>query len=210
VLTENPEEQDQGWPDSCFLDINEIRESLNGVARVLEYTVVEDEDGPTEGKTMFKAKNLEVTSIIEGELKNGQLEGFSRSIESQGRCQVGFNSAIMSSQLRGGKLLAEQRQIPRPHGKWVQYGANGTFLSVAGIYRGDEQDWNRCIKPKEITDFYANEEPTLTFGQSFGDWLGACCMCSNSSNLDQVDKPDQESLIRPKRRQDIKKLRGKI
>jgi hypothetical protein len=147
VLTENPEEQDQGWPDSCFLDINEIRESLNGVARVLEYTVVEDEDGPTEGKTMFKAKNLEVTSIIEGELKNGQLEGFSRSIESQGRCQVGFNSAIMSSQLRGGKLLEEPRQIPRPHGKWVQYGANGTFLSVAGIYRGDEQDWNRCIKP---------------------------------------------------------------
>ena len=77
--------------------MTEIRDSLTGIARVIEYTIENDEI-----EQLPYSKQMKITSVIEGEMRQGHFEGFSRSIDIDGQCTLGFYSTILSQQLRGG------------------------------------------------------------------------------------------------------------
>lgn len=141
------------------MDIFEIRESLSGIARVIEYTIEGEE---LQADQLPNSKQMKITSVIEGEMKQGHFEGFSRSIDSEGRCTAGFYSTILSQRLRGGKKAQNSTIMSRPYGKWVEYSQDGFEIHTAGLYRGDEKEWDRLIKQQPITDFTENEEPVLT------------------------------------------------
>ena len=48
-----------------------------------------------------------------------------------------------------------------------------------GIYFGDNNTWNRCIKKCVVKDFKVNEEPKLSISQSIGDFINSLCMCTD-------------------------------
>ena len=43
--------------------------------------------------------------------------------------------------------------MPRPYGKWIKYSRDGTLINPAGLYRGDEKQWDRLVSKKPIKDF---------------------------------------------------------
>lgn len=90
-------------------------------------------------------------------------------------------SSVLSNTLRGGKKVEYAPSMPRPYGKWVEYNTKGAQVHSEGIYRGDEIEWDRCIRPEPIKDFVTNTEPTLTLGQQIQDWIGGVCLCQDSS-----------------------------
>ena len=74
--------------------------------------------------------------------------------------------------------------MPRPYGKWIKYSRDGTLINPAGLYRGDEKQWDRLVSKKPIKDFQYNEPPLLNFFQNFSDWFEGTCCCSSDQNLE--------------------------
>lgn len=87
---------------SHFIEFSEIRDALTGIARVIEYTIDAGLD-EYNFESLPPSKYLKIQSIMEGEIEKGYFEGFSRTIDSDGTCTVGFYSSALSNTLRGGK-----------------------------------------------------------------------------------------------------------
>lgn len=70
--------------------MSRIRESLNGIGRVVEYGV---SCGSTSESTSLdhaiqsnNFNELKIFSVIEGELKQGHFDGFARALDANGNC----------------------------------------------------------------------------------------------------------------------------
>lgn len=118
---------------------------LNGVARIIEYgTDCLDKLG-NPNPTIDSKQNY-ILSLSEGQFENGLFSGFTRCIDSQGECMIGF-----------WKINEQGRS--RPYGKFASYFKDGSFKSPDGIYFGDEWQWNKLIKKQMNFDFLNNQEP---------------------------------------------------
>lgn len=105
------------------LVLDEIKEFVTGFARIINYKVVPGASG--------KADEYELESVVEGEFKNGEMDGYCRAISAiNGCCSAGFHEA--------GK----------PNGKWSYYRADGTFGLPEGIYEGQ-----KCTQKLQIKTF---------------------------------------------------------
>ena len=93
------------------LTFDEIKASVTGYARIINYKVIVGTSG--------KPDKYELESVVEGEFKHGEMDGYCRAISAiNGCCSAGFHEA--------GK----------PNGKWSYYRADGTFGQPEGIYEG--------------------------------------------------------------------------
>lgn len=92
------------------LTFDEIKESLNGFARIVYYKSTTTDPSPLYNQ---------IESMTEGEIKNGLMNGYCRSISAiDGSCAVGFHKDGI------------------PNGKWTCYKANGEFSLPQGLYEG--------------------------------------------------------------------------
>jgi hypothetical protein len=95
---------------------------------VVEYEVAKGTDVElVTSKKVSGVENLnllpQVNSVIEGEMKCGHFEGFTRSIDSSGRCQVGYYSTMMSLEedRNTPNLDLRRPMISRPFGKVMKF-----------------------------------------------------------------------------------------
>ena len=156
-----------------------IRESLNGIGRVIEYGLTHKNQILDFALQADNSHQLKLYSVIEGEIKMGHFDGFARSVDSEGNCQAGFFSTKMSSleNDKGSKLIS------RPYGKWASYTYQGEPIYKPGIYRGDQKDQTRCLEVAQIKDFYENVEPKQSFGAAIGEYFANCC-CEDKDNME--------------------------
>ena len=113
----------------------------------------------------------------EGQFLKGQFDGFGRSIDFNGNSQEGFWKRHQIKSLNKKAASNEiQSYVSRPFGKWRMKRYDGK-TSEEGIYCGDDNVWNRCVKKCAVKNFKTNEEPRLSIGQSIGDLINSLCMC---------------------------------
>lgn len=106
--------------DKEFLQFDEIKESINGYARIVSYKAINGNPEP---------ENNELESVVEGQFKAGLKEGFNKGISAiNGSCSVGFHKEGI------------------PHGKWTAYKFNGEFSHSEGLYEGTTCTKNIEIK----------------------------------------------------------------
>lgn len=118
---------------------------LNGVARIVEYgTDCRDKQG-NPNPTVDSKQNY-ILSLSEGQFENGLFSGFTRCIDSQGECMVGF-------------WKVNEHQRSRPYGKFAHYFKDGSFKAPDGIYNGNELNWNKMLKKQTIDDYLQNYDP---------------------------------------------------
>lgn len=123
---------------------------LNGVARIVEYGTNHKDKQGNHNPTVDSKQNF-ILSLSEGQFNDGLFSGFTRCIDSEGDCMVGF--------WRVSEPVAGRPQVSRPFGKFAQYFKDGSFKNPDGIYCGSERLWNNLVKKQMITDFAANEAP---------------------------------------------------
>ena len=119
-----------------FLEKEDIKHLLNGYARVIEYGTNHVDKKGRYNPTVDPGQNY-VISLTEGQFKNGLIFGFSRSHDSEGECKIGFWKIEKS---------ADKAWVSRPYGKFSHYFKDGSFKSPDGLYRGDDKEWNKCVK----------------------------------------------------------------
>ena len=115
----------------------------------------------------------ELVSIIEGQFRNGRIDGFARVFDIQNQtCSIGFwKPDIPKVPEHLPPLLHLQSE---PWGKWVQFDANGYFVTdnEFGIYMGRQrrhagvgshQIKYKCTKKKQVDSFCENEAPVVTW-----------------------------------------------
>ena len=99
-----------------------IKEYVTGFARIVYYKSVSGV--PT-------AENAELEMIIEGEFKEGLMNGYCRGMSAiNGGCSTGFHVAGL------------------PQGKFCSYKLDGTFAQEEGIYEG-----KKCTQRMQLRDF---------------------------------------------------------
>jgi len=109
------------------------------------------------------------------------MHGFGRTIDNQGRCQIGF--------------WKEEKGLSLPNGNWAMYFKDGREECPEGVYMGNQKQWNRLVKIEKIRSFAKNTTPTLTFGQRLAEMFGGpCAMCAGPS-ASTID-PRQQSRER--------------
>ena len=93
----------------------------------------------------FKPKFNQIKYLNEGQIWKGNFEGFVRSIDASGGCQLGYWSTRVSmgnrapSTFKTDHLKAQSPIISRPFGKWAHYDTTGKPIGPEGIYRGDNR-----------------------------------------------------------------------
>jgi len=93
-----------------YLKFDEIKESLNGFARMVSYKSTNGSPDP---------QYCEIESVEEGEFKAGLKNGYCRSMSAiDGSCAAGYHKDGI------------------PHGKWTSYKSNGEFALPQGLYEG--------------------------------------------------------------------------
>mmetsp|Transcript_4598 Transcript_4598/g.7002 ORF Transcript_4598/g.7002 Transcript_4598/m.7002 type:complete len:266 (+) Transcript_4598:3185-3982(+) len=171
------------------VDLADIQMALTGYARIKEYNLITPKVAEPQGDDLRKAlsqeNNLQIAAVFEGHFHKGQMHGFGRSIDSNGKCQVGF----WSKQPDQGMSL--------PYGKWASYFKGGKPESAEGIYLGNAKLWNRQVKKVKIVDYLENTKPKLTFGQSLGEMFGGCAMCSGPAPTTSDPRSSSLSPQRP-------------
>ena len=83
-------------------------------------------------------------------MKGGHFEGFTRSIDSLGRCQVGYYSTKMCREEESSLTLRStpnldlvRPMISRPYGKVIKYQLG--IQMDQGLFKGDITNWNKLI-----------------------------------------------------------------
>lgn len=93
------------------LVFEDIQEALNGVGRLVHYKC--------EGKDVHNPLHCTLDKVVEGQLKNGLKDGYTRQISAvDGSCAAGFHKEDV------------------PHGKMIHYLANGEVKGDQGFYKG--------------------------------------------------------------------------
>ena len=93
-----------------FLKFEDIKDSLNGYARIIYYKASNGNPTP---------ENNEIESIVEGKFSKGLKDGYCRAISAlNGSCAVGYHKEGL------------------PFGKWTSYKSDGTFSQPEGLYEG--------------------------------------------------------------------------
>ena len=109
-------------------------------------------------QVIFHQKSNKLQYLNEGQIWKGHFEGFVRSLDFRGNCQVGFWSVRMCLGDRSPYDIKVQSQMPRtlisrPYGKWAHYNSEGEMVCPEGIYRGDQKQWNKIVREMKIDSF---------------------------------------------------------
>jgi hypothetical protein len=97
---------------------------LNGITRVLEYEVIQDEDGN---------QGLNLTAILEGQLKNGKLDGYARVMNFVTEiCMVGYWTPRINQVENWTSIV----QLSKPFGKFCSFYNDGSYKNKEGVYDG--------------------------------------------------------------------------
>lgn len=120
-----------------FINMKKIKEALNGFGVIIEYQNYINID-PTSYRR-FSYKDNFLQAVFQGQFTCGNLEGFGRIIDNIGNMQQGFYSTIV------GQEIGEEDPKARPFGKWMHVNKDLVNLSPLGIYRGDEEVWDRVF-----------------------------------------------------------------
>lgn len=128
---------------------------LNGVARIIEYGTNHRDKQGNRNPTVDPKQNY-IISVSEGQFSKGLYSGFTRCIDSEGECMIGYWK--LQETKDGGP------QVSRPFGKFAQYYKDGSFKSPDGIYCGSGRVWNNMLKKQSIDDFLSNIEPNSFAG----------------------------------------------
>lgn len=96
-----------------FLMLDEIKDSLTGIGRIIEYRCCNRNVDPSQD---FDKQNW-IMSIKEGEFIRGTAQGFNRQMAGfNGHCKLGFF------------------HDDQPYGNYVEYDQNGKEFAKSGIY----------------------------------------------------------------------------
>jgi len=102
-----------------YLKFNDIKDSLNGYARIISYKVNQSKEESQYNSLTPEAKYCELEYVSEGHFRNGLKNGYCRSISANdGSCAVGFHLDGI------------------PQGKWSSYKPNGQLSRPEGLYEG--------------------------------------------------------------------------
>jgi hypothetical protein len=108
------------------ISFNEIKEYLSGFARVINY------------RHDIENKNFYVTSMLEGQMKNGLMQGYATCFEvkNSGGMQNNNVNSQLSLHIKNGFWTA-LKEVSVPHGKfWWKNLSNGKEICAPGIWFG--------------------------------------------------------------------------
>jgi len=95
---------------------------LNGIVRMLEYEVVNDDEGN---------QSLELTALIEGMMRRGKLHGFARVMNFETEtCLVGYWEPKTMSVENWNSIV----QLSKPQGKFCGFFNDGSYKHKEGVY----------------------------------------------------------------------------
>lgn len=76
--------------------------------------------------------------MCEGQIRNGLLSGFSRTLDNEGECKLGYWTTK--------EIPGQENIIARPFGKFAHYFKDGSFRTPDGLYHGNEKVWNKMVR----------------------------------------------------------------
>lgn len=118
---------------------------LNGIGRAIEYEV----------ETVVDKQQIRITSLCEGEFKEGRLQGYARCMNFENECcMVGFwqpKPSITFKTMKKDDALNSILNLSKPKGKWCSFHYDGSFKNKEGEYDGYKK-----FREEYIADFNEN------------------------------------------------------